>query len=1382
MSEVETKSRSNWVKRGLIVGLCFVLLIFVIILFGLRWWITTDGGSTFLEGQIESRQLGPIKRAEIDGLSGDPLDSLSLDALRLYDRDGLWLTASDIQLDWSPWPLRKRHLVVEGLDVAEINVLRRPRLEETEASKPFTARIDDVDIAALRLDESIIGQAAILQIDANGGVLDDQTVKAKLNAVRLDAEGDTLALDFSRAPSGEMSGKFDLQGQPGGTVVTLLNAPSGQSVTGKGEILGTLETGSGTALIRFDEIESVDANVNWTPENARFQAKLNTVNWALFDASRQALGDVVDVDATLMRSDPPRHFTVKAKSPNLNAEFAGQLPEAGALPTRIDFDIRSARLGAILPLPKGYSVASGTAKGQLNRGEIMSGRANIDVTSVVSPYGQTARLSGPISLMPVGESYRLNTNLRAVSPVTTVDLPFALGQTATLKAQALINPEGQRITDLNATVSSASNVTTIQGRATFDGSQIDLAGRAEVDLKSIGSIPPGALKADYGLVKSPESDLAVTADGSFRPQGAFASPLENLVGEVINFDIDMAPIAGGLRLRDSLLSTDGLRMAAMGDLSDRLDLSAEIAVSRPVRIASLDIDAPSEFSATLTGARSDPNLRLDGILEGATLAGQSFGAVRLRTEVSDLLSAPKGPVRLTADTTYGPLDLEARLASTEAGYGVSDLDLTIGQLSASGDLALDENNIATGQISLNLPQDGERFARAIIDLDQRAGEQGVSLQADAKNVAYGTYAVETFSLEAAGTFAALMGEMSVEGRDVQSLLTREFGLTTPLTLNRSSENIYQLTLNPEADYGRYQIGYSAPVTLAYGARTIELEAPLTLNGKAMSLAYNREDGREAFRVSGQELPMNILPLPGRLAESKGQITIELEAEQVGTNQLSGEGVIKFTDWRSFDFKEGEGLTLSTTLDLQPQSVGWKLESQELEDLLIEGEGNFPLSSDKALTSIRPNMSAPMTGLLNIKGSAKPILTLITVEDAEPDGELEVNLDMSGTLGRPQIEGQASGQSIRLELPQLGTRLRDGRFSARFTNDTIDVSDVYVRDAKKGTLEGGGQFKLGEFARPIGRLEVSAKDFRAVDRKDYEGQVSGTLFFESDPETATLGGDVKFDRAEVKQFVQGRAAVVEIEVEEINGEMDEIEVSDRPAPVPINLDLRIRAPRNIFVRTRGLDVELELDATIKGTISEPLLFGEANVRRGGYRIAGKALQFTEGGIEFDGPLSEAKVNLIAQTDTQNISATVNITGTVEDPKIELSSTPERPQDEILSALLFGRSVTELSTLEAAQLAGALAQFSGAGGGFDLLGGLRDALGVGQLSIGVGQDGQATFSGGRYLAKDVYLQLFTGAGPDSTGAIIDWEIRRNLSLRSKVQSDNERSLTLQYKKDF
>jgi len=187
-------------------------------------------------------------------------------------------------------------------------------------------------------------------------------------------------------------------------------------------------------------------------------------------------------------------------------------------------------------------------------------------------------------------------------------------------------------------------------------------------------------------------------------------------------------------------------------------------------------------------------------------------------------------------------------------------------------------------------------------------------------------------------------------------------------------------------------------------------------------------------------------------------------------------------------------------------------------------------------------------------------------------------------------------------------------------------------------------------------------------------------------------------------------------------------------------------------------------------------------RGGYKIAGKELLFESGGIDFNGDLGASTVNLIANTDTQNLSASVVIKGTVESPEIELSSTPERPQDEILSALLFGRSATELSTIEAAQLAGALAQFSGAGGGFDLLGGLRDALGVGQLSIGLGEGGGAQITGGRYLAKNVYLQVFSGGGKEQTGAVIDWEIRKNISLTSKIQSDNDQSFSLKWKRDF
>ena len=428
------------------------------------------------------------------------------------------------------------------------------------------------------------------------------------------------------------------------------------------------------------------------------------------------------------------------------------------------------------------------------------------------------------------------------------------------------------------------------------------------------------------------------------------------------------------------------------------------------------------------------------------------------------------------------------------------------------------------------------------------------------------------------------------------------------------------------------------------------------------------------------------------------------------------------------------------------------------------------------------MSAPLSGSFTASGQAATILGLVTPSDAKPAGQLDANLILSGTAANPNIEGQASARELRMEAPDLGTQIRNGRFMARFTNDTLDVRYVSLTDNSKGTITGQGQFKLGEFGRPIGELKLNAKNFRALDRKDYEGTVSGKLGFKSTQKQATITGDVTLNRAEVKQFVGGSVSVVEIPVEEINKVETVKSIEAKAAASPINLDVKLRAPRRIFVRSRGLDVELSVDSTIKGTTSAVEIYGDATVRRGSYKIAGKELAFESGGIKFNGDLAKARVNLIAKTDTQNLSASVEITGTVSNPEVKLSSTPERPQDEILSALLFGRSATELSTIEAAQLAAALAQFSGAGGSFDLMGGLRDALGVGQLSIGVGQDGGAQITGGRYLAKNVYLQVFSGGGQGQTGAIIEWEVRKNIALTSRIQADNDQSFSLKWKRDF
>src|SRR5581483_1104322 len=116
--------------------------------------------------------------------------------------------------------------------------------------------------------------------------------------------------------------------------------------------------------------------------------------------------------------------------------------------------------------------------------------------------------------------------------------------------------------------------------------------------------------------------------------------------------------------------------------------------------------------------------------------------------------------------------------------------------------------------------------------------------------------------------------------------------------------------------------------------------------------------------------------------------------------------------------------------------------------------------------------------------------------------------------------------------------------------------------------------------------------------------------------------------------------------------------------------------------------------------------------------------------------------------------VRITGTPDDLKINLSSTPAMPQDEILSRLIFGREMTRLTPAEGLQLAQAAATLSSGGPG--LLDKIRQKMGLDVLNIGSSQDndslrptqrtdstggngsmGNTGVSGGKYIAKGVFL---------------------------------------------
>jgi translocation and assembly module TamB len=221
---------------------------------------------------------------------------------------------------------------------------------------------------------------------------------------------------------------------------------------------------------------------------------------------------------------------------------------------------------------------------------------------------------------------------------------------------------------------------------------------------------------------------------------------------------------------------------------------------------------------------------------------------------------------------------------------------------------------------------------------------------------------------------------------------------------------------------------------------------------------------------------------------------------------------------------------------------------------------------------------------------------------------------------------------------------------------------------------------------------------------------------------------------------------------------------------MKLDLSVDAAGGLYVRGRGLDAEVQGKIALKGTVASPYATGAFDLRRGTLAIAGKSLDITTGRITFDGrSLSgsfDPALDFAASNTSGSITAKLAVTGHASSPHVELSSTPSLPQDEVLSHLLFGQNVSQLTPLELAQLADGLSTLMGNGGGFNPLSSARRSLGLDRLSVGGTQTGNgASIEAGKTVSRGVYV----GARQDTSGGtqgMVQVDLTKHLKLNTTL----------------
>ncbi|MBW4092589.1 MAG: hypothetical protein HIU82_16000 [Proteobacteria bacterium] len=269
--------------------------------------------------------------------------------------------------------------------------------------------------------------------------------------------------------------------------------------------------------------------------------------------------------------------------------------------------------------------------------------------------------------------------------------------------------------------------------------------------------------------------------------------------------------------------------------------------------------------------------------------------------------------------------------------------------------------------------------------------------------------------------------------------------------------------------------------------------------------------------------------------------------------------------------------------------------------------------------------------------------------------------------------------------------------------------------------------------------------------------------------AALRGTVRVRSATIRIPNQLPASVQTIPVRIAGAPVPRAAPGARPAASalpPIALSVQVVAPRQIFVRGRGLTAELGGTVDIGGSLASLQPRGAFQMIRGSFNLVGQSLNFTSGDIRFaGGGIADPLLHLVASSVSAGTTATLIVGGTASAPKITLTSVPELPQDQILAQLLFHTGAGSLTPLQLASVASGLAEISGSGGALpNPLDALRGALGLDQLGVGSGANGASTLQAGRYIGRRLYVGAQQGTGGQSTQGKVTYDLTKRVQLNA------------------
>ncbi|MDQ2095724.1 translocation/assembly module TamB domain-containing protein [Rhodalgimonas zhirmunskyi] len=1346
-----------------------------------------EDDKSYLTRLLQDSLSGAGRNIDITGFEGALSSRATMAKLTIADSEGIWLEIDDVIFDWSRSALFSARLEINELSAGKVTVFRPPVADPslpTPEATPFTipelpvsVQIGKLAIDRVELGETVLGQPVVMQVNGKAS-LDGGGLDVALETTRIDGKDGKIDLAARYAPdTGEAAIDLSMAEGAGGIAATALGIPGAPAVTltvkGEGPVSDftartRLESDgqeriTGTVRLSSDDAQppewslAVDLGGDMTPLFAPEMRDFFGTRMQFTAFGRQTSeGDIVldtfsldtaDLTAggsfTLAPDGWPQAFDLTAKIADAEGKTV-TLPSPGG-----HTKIRRAVLALSYDAAKsdgwtgsaavlGYQTPGGQAgalrlsgEGTITRGEegalgqitaaLQAGLEGLRFTDPALSQAVGARLSGKLNaLWQDGDPFK----------ITGIDLT---GDDYGLTGTTTVNDfESQLKTEFDLALSAQD----LSRFAALSG--LSLSGAADVTAKGYLAVLSGAFDVD---IAGQSRDLALGI-----------APVDGLLAGEGRVALSASRDDRGIILRRASAQTPAAALAASGTLSSTsgaIDYTAEL----------------RSLAALLPGAEGKASASGRVLLKGQTLDGATLTA-----QIDNQGKPVALPLAEGQDVGFQSGTLTARFSQTDGNQWRLDSSF---------------KDITTPYVSLesfSLAGDGTLAQTAAAGLESIKGRltaaaSGVSGE-DARFVralAPGLRATTDFAYAPGGALdlsnlqlgsgeAALSGDLS---------LTPDTGETT-FTLDLDSGPLGRFsTLTGQNLGGSLRLNASGALTLpgdrfkldgTMRTQNLSLGLPTLdtiLTGQTdLDLSVHRDGGLIMIDKLALANPNATLTAQG----SENRIDVTAKLRDIGllasdfSGPVEGGGTITLSD-------TGYGLDLAAT---GPGGTNLRANGA------ISGQGR----ADMAITGTAP------LGLANVYIAPRRI-----------NGSANIDLRLSGPLAPGSLSGQITLANARIIDPTLQIAIENlaGAITVSGGRGSLDLT---ARASNGGYLAVGGQVDLAPPNQAD--ITITVDRFGLRDAALYDTSVSGAVTLTGPLSGgARISGRLALGPTEIRVPSSGVSALEAIpDIAHIRPPQRVLTTLNRadlspsggsasaaeetaPSGPAYPVDLVITAPSRIFIRGRGLDAELGGELRLTGTSDNIIPSGAFELVRGRLDILSQRFELSDGRVTLTGSF-DPELYLVATTETESATVTITVSGRPSSPEVTFSSTPELPQDEVISLLIFGRGVSQISALQALELANAVATLAGRGGE-GIMAKLRKGFGLDDLDVTQTDDGGTAVRAGKYLSKNIYSDVVVDS--DGTSEInLNLDVTPHITLKGSADNNGDTSLGIYYEKDY